>query len=367
MKREVISLLLIIETGLFYTSGPRGEGVNFIQSQVSQQIDHSIILKVATYNTGMLSTDLVQVPRYQRRKEYIHSVISTYLFSEKPSVLFLQELWHAEPHNEVVKAAIRADYLSVVSLGGKGKKRGAFDNLHGLQMLISEKLLQRAESYAYGFRQLKQGESYVCGFGLVCRRGYLFARLIIDGRVYLFVTFHLTPLLSEKQKREKEMVEIIEEIQKEKADYLFIGADFNFSESFGELYPGDLGAIHPQRWVRNGELYSEWLFLMGEHGFFCRDNWKTLFPEESGYTQDREHNSVAAAGFATKTEPSQRLDQLWTCAAGDEAYKVESVRLIFTERTVDDLGVKAELSDHYGVESRVILNGFGASEVISRR
>ena len=85
--------------------------------------------------------------------------------------------------------------------------------------------------------------------------------------------------------------------------------------------------------------------------FNCIDTGSKL-----AFTQDRNSNQLTAYSEATKIEPSQRLDHIIACRKiKDKALIVGEAKLIFNQANINvgNLGTKVQLSDHFGVETKI--------------
>lgn len=295
-------------------------------------------LRVATFNIGMLDK-ISPVPFLDHRKSLLMTELKKTLLKENIDVLAIQESWPSKFIN-----TFNASKSSYIALSHKESFTLPFlGHSTGLLFIVKKSLNPKTN-----FIPFKRLNSYICLWGLVCKRGLLKLTITKNNQKITLFNSHLTPtpeLTSYRKDQIDLLKEHIDASVEENGISLFL-SDTNISQKFGELKPNDHGT--KQQWDNNGRIYDYFL----EKNTRCIDTY--VFATQSyTYTMNRKTNLTAKISPSAGKAPSQRNDWIILCTQKADQL-VTGHKLIFTN-TYSSKGVHFHLSDHYGVMATIKL------------
>ncbi|MCY4523715.1 MAG: endonuclease/exonuclease/phosphatase family protein [Halobacteriovoraceae bacterium] len=331
IKKHIISFFIFLLFGL---------------ANAEQGFSNANILKVATYNIGMLDFLTVTVPYIKEREESLQEEMAWYLTTNDIDVLALQEVWTKNSQENL------QNIPGYILLLAPDKMFAPLGHKTGLAFLVKETIIHENKDFEFKFIDFQTREGLICLAGSLCERGILQISFKKNGILFSIFNTHLTPLISSIDKRKNQMNEIAQMMNEPATneDVIILAGDLNLSLEVGELREGDDGTL--ESWLQNGKLYDDF-FAKGDS---CFDAYFTAFNKPSYFTQDRDNNLTAQASSAMIKEPNQRLDHIFYCLADnndtDNPFSEIETKAIFTDATIflED-GNTVHLSDHFGVET----------------
>lgn len=294
-------------------------------------------LKVGTFNIGMLPI-LNLTPFAAERTAALHGYVGAYLADSQIDILSIQEAWTKESQSALDAVSSEYAFLSA-------PKRGStlLDYKTGLGFLVKASLARDVETE---FVDFQEGESYVCGFGLVCDRGVFILKFVKDGKRFAVVNTHLTPFLNLIAKRAKQAFEIVEHIASLEADFVILAGDLNYSPHV-EALANQTGSL--EKWGVNAQLYQAFFNKLGDRGLDCGDTYLEAGSQAPYFSCDPENNLLAQK-TTMSGEPRQRCDHIFYCDLTG-GLEVLGTDLSFVDATVEVSNATVHLSDHFGVEA----------------
>jgi len=323
------------------------------RKQNNVEIANGQVMRVLTYNMGLLWGKTASVPNYNERRAKILSYFVRSINqagADKPQVIFLQELWYGQDAKSLQQGLSLLGYEPALS--------EAADNNHGLQIFVERSFMNpntrlrnvRFEQFnAYGTLE------YTAGY----LRGHLTAEMTaVSGDTIFLCAAHLSAGLGLTEFRIQQAQELAQMLNKRADDFDFViaGADFNASPTFSKPLPEEQA-----QWTRNIQAYLDFANV----AYRFRDAYWSV-NQDDGFTQDRVKNPLTKYSDSTKDEPEQRIDYVWFGSA-KKTFRVETASLYFTDFLKDQNGrvitgtdprdpstsFNLHMSDHFGVFSKV--------------
>jgi|GEM_PF-6384809 len=309
----------------------------FLISVSTAYASDTVKLRVATFNIGMLNK-VRPVPYLKERGNLLSSEIYKTLLKKDIDVLAIQEAWL---HN--LKEGLKDPNLKYTVLTDeKGFTLPFLEHSTGMLFVVKKSLEPKAD-----FKSFAHNPSYICLWGLVCKRGTLKVQITKDKKIFYLLNSHLSPTPELTHKRKEQFSSIsstIKELSVKSDGVIFLG-DTNVSVQFGELKERDHGSN--KVWRNNGRLYKNFI----EQNKNCQDTYK-LKKAQYTFTMNREQNLTALVSPSAGRAPSQRNDWIIACSGNKSSLKTTEHHLVFT-KTYKTNGTGFHLSDHFGVFAEV--------------
>lgn len=332
-------------------------------------------LRILTYNTGLLDRvkilgrfGRVTVPEIDARRKAMAEMI----LAEGYDIYLLQEVWEASDSEAISRAAEAKGYVAYNGSPGHQPE-------HGLLILLKRSLVEGASEISKGEYQYHHQYGLEFWPGPSIRRGYIWMALDHEtlGPIRI-VNTHLTAFPGFWAIRAEQSRELALTIEPMSApgELLFVGGDMNA----GPYYPQDTWTFFDGKteagWWSNTQSYALLLhylqgvdlMAMGADPMDVR-LWEGVSLDASklketplgvpDYCQGEGNTAFSATdcnGLYYRnyggTEYPARLDHI-IAKDLNKRLRVKRAGLTFTEIRSLPGGVKAELSDHYGVAVEV--------------
>lgn len=181
----------------------------------------------------------------------------------------------------------------------------------------------------------------------------------------LLANTHVTHGASHKarRKRQTQLLNLLAVLEKTRSrtESIIMGSDLNISPSFTD--GPFLTRVDKAAWQANSLQY-EWFARIAFSTLKLIDTYKHARPKDNGFTQDRERNPLTRYGFATRVEPSQRIDFIWfanaQCSTKQHQLNIDHSEICFDRPFPDPQNPSKALflSDHFGVLAQFSLPPF---------
>jgi len=261
-------------------------------------------LKVATWNMNLLNRTGCHTFNYKERSERACPTLTQYLKSERPDVLFLQEVWMYDDYKSALDAAVAAGYMAAGAL--------SLGLSHGLQTLVRPGLSVEASGF-YDFS--RAGLQAFEWLGWI-KRGVLWVKFRLpSGRKVFMLNTHLTPFAVYAPIRARQAERIAALIAEEgfDRDFVILGADLNIGADFAVAAPWRFEQLKKAHW-----LYADFARITG-----LRDAYRAVNPFDPGYTFNPDFDPKKSAH---EFSAHQRLDYIWAAerSAGSRVHVVDA-------------------------------------------
>jgi exonuclease III len=298
-------------------------------------------LKVVTINFGFLNEKLLQkeikVPEFEKRTEEIKDQLMAFLSSEKPDILFCQEVWYSWVLKKFYEAIDELSTTSNKQLEYEpafARTRAEFVEKKGLFYLVKKSILQPGVKYDEAkFREFSDKAAYFYPEWLKgYLRGILGSVITLKSGARVFIgTTHLTPMYTYQEvfgrqpgeieirdAQAAQSARIIDEYQN-LAEYVIYGGDFNSAPEHDCDRDGPC-----KMWESNEQPYIT--FAKDSR---LIDTFRVANPNVDGETWQPHENPITY--YSVKT-PAQRIDFIWAGPFSNELkFSVLESRLVFKE------------------------------------